>query len=343
MTDSDAEGGEEATGSGHDAFGEEQRDALRRATRLEWLTLAWMSATVVLVGLVAGQSQAMRAAWAEDLLSLLPPIAFLVAARRIREKPDRRHPYGHHRSIGVAHLVAALALLAMGAYLAIDSALTLVTVERPPMGLTVLGGHAIWSGWLMIAVMAVTSIGPVILGYKKLALSETLHDKVLYADADMSKADWSTAVATIAGVIGVGLGLWWADATAALLVSVSILHDGVKNLRSSIGGLTDAEARTFDDSAPHPLTRRIEEQAEEESWVGEASARVRDEGHVFHAEVFVVPASGIEPSLDRIAALRDRIQELDWKVHDVVIAPVPELPPTQTFRSTLRTGADGAP
>lgn len=157
----------------------------------------------------------------------------------------------------------------------------------------------------------------------------------------MSKADWSTAVATIAGVLGVGLGLWWADAAAALLVSVSILRDGVKNLRGSIGGLTDAEARTFDDSAPHPLTRRIEERAEEESWVGEASARVRDEGHVFHAEVFVVPAAGTEPTLDRIATLRDRIDELDWKVHDVVIAPVPELPPTQTFRSTLRTGADG--
>ena len=115
----------------------------------------------------------------------------------------------------------------------------------------------------------------------------------------------------------------------------------VARLREQIAA--DAEARTFDDSAPHPLTRRIEEQAEEESWVGEASARVRDEGHVFHAEVFVVPATGIEPSLDRIAALRDRIEELDWKVHDVVIAPVPELPPTQTFRSTLRTGADGAP
>ncbi len=343
MNGSEGEGGEEATGSGHDAFGEEQRETLRRARRLEWITLAWMSATVALVALVAGQSQAMRAAWAEDMLSLLPPIAFLVAARRIRKRPDRLHPYGFHRSIGVAHLVAAIALLTMGGYLAIDSVMTLVTVERPPIGLTVLFGHAIWSGWLMVAVMVVTSIGPVFLGYKKLALSETLHDKVLFADADMSKADWSTAVATIAGVLGVGLGLWWSDATAALLVSVSILRDGVKNLRGSIGGLTDAEARTYDDSAPHPLTRRIEERAEEESWVGEASARVRDEGHVFHAEVFVVPAAGTEPSLDRIAALRDRIEELDWKVHDVVIAPVPELPPAQTFRSTLRTGPTAPP
>ena len=252
---SGGEGGGEATGSGHDALGAEQRAVLRRAIRLEWITLAWMSATVVLVALVAGQSQAMRAAWAEDILSLLPPIAFLVAAHRIRKRPDRLHPYGFHRSIGVAHLVAATALLAMGGYLAIDAVKTLVTVERPPIGLTVLWGQGIWAGWLMVAVMVVTSIGPVILGLKKLTLSEQLHDKVLFADADMGKADWSTAVATIAGVLGVGFGLWWADAAAALLVSVSILRDGVKNLRGSIGGLTDGEARTYDDSAPHPLTR----------------------------------------------------------------------------------------
>ena len=334
---SGGEGGGEATGSGHDALGAEQRAVLRRAIRLEWITLAWMSATVVLVALVAGQSQAMRAAWAEDILSLLPPIAFLVAAHRIRKRPDRLHPYGFHRSIGVAHLVAATALLAMGGYLAIDAVKTLVTVERPPIGLTVLWGQGIWAGWLMVAVMVVTSIGPVILGLKKLTLSEQLHDKVLFADADMGKADWSTAVATIAGVIGVGLGLWWADAAAALLVSVSNLRDGVKNLRGSIGGLTDAEARTYDEKEPHPLTREVEVVAEQETWVGEARARVRDEGHVFHVEVFVVPVGGAAPTVQQFAELRDRLDALDWKLHDIVIAPVPELPPTQTFRSAPAT------
>lgn len=337
MTATEGEGGEEDTGSGHDAFGQEQRTALRRAIRLEWITLAWMTGTVVLVALVAGQSQAMRAAWAEDMLSLLPPIAFLIAARRIRTSPDRHHPYGFHRSIGVAHLVAATALLVMGGYLAIDSVMTLVTVERPPIGLMMLGGQAFWSGWLMIAVMAVTCIGPVVLGLKKLKLSKQLHDKVLFADADMGKADWSTSIATIAGVLGVGLGLWWADSVAALLVSLSILWDGVKNLRASIGGLTDAEARTFDDSEPHSLTREIEVRAQHQEWVRDASARVRDEGHVFHAEVFVVPQPGMSPSLEQIVELRETIHELDWKVHDVVVAPVPELPSTQTFRSTLAT------
>src|SRR5699024_8688215 len=305
------------------------------AIRLEWITLIWMAVTVGLVALVAGQSQAMRAAWAEDMLSLLPPLAFLVASRRIRKSPDRQHPYGFHRSIGVAHLVAAIALLTMGGYLAIDSVMGLVTVERPPIGLTVLFGHAIWAGWLMVIVMTVTSIGPVILGRMKLEQSEQLHDKVLFADADMNKADWSTAIATIAGALGVGV--WWADAVAARVVSLSILRDGVKNRRGSIGGLTGAEARTYDEKAPHPLTREVEVESEKEPWVGEARARVRDEGHVFHVEVFVVPVGGAAPTVQQFAELRDRLHDRDWKLHDIVIAPVPEMPPTQTFRSTLTT------
>src|SRR5690625_4146626 len=118
-------------------MGAKQRHAMRRAVRLEWITLAWITGTVVLVGSVAGQSQAMRAAWAEDALSLLPPLAFLIASRRIRKPADRLHPYGFHRSIGVAHLVAAVALLGMGSYLALSSGLRLLMVERPALRLVV--------------------------------------------------------------------------------------------------------------------------------------------------------------------------------------------------------------
>ena len=66
---------------GHTRLPEEQRAALHKARKLEWLTIAFLAVTVTLVFLVLGSSQAMKAAWIEDLLSFLPPIAFLVAAR----------------------------------------------------------------------------------------------------------------------------------------------------------------------------------------------------------------------------------------------------------------------
>lgn len=48
--------------------------------------------TIVLVAVVMGSSQAMRAAWIEDLLSLIPPIAFLIALRVARMAPTRARP-----------------------------------------------------------------------------------------------------------------------------------------------------------------------------------------------------------------------------------------------------------
>jgi len=330
-TSQDAPGGPEDTASGHDALGAAQQGALRRATRLEQVTVLWKIVTVVLVVLVAGQSQAMRVSWIEDALSVLPPLAFLVAARRIRRPPDRRNPYGHHRSIGVAHLVGAVSLLAVGGFLAVDSAHALIATDRPPVGITVVLGHAVWAGWIMIAVTVVTTVPAVVLARLKLGPAEDLHDKVLYADADMGKADWASGLATVLGVLGIGAGLWWADGAAALLMSVSIVRDGVTNLRGAVAGLTDAEARTFDDAKPHPLTRDVERVAHEEGWVAEARARVRDEGHVFHVELFLVPHDEQRVDVEALTALRERIQERDWKLHDVVVVPVPRLPAEQVF------------
>ncbi|PWH06491.1 cation transporter [Brachybacterium endophyticum] len=323
---------EKTSPSGRDALPEEQRRVLRKAIRLEWFSLVFLAVTVTLVALVSGQSQAMKAAWLEDSMSLLPPIAFLVAARMIGKSSDRHHPYGHHRSIGVAHVVSAAALLGMGIFLVVDSLTTLVTVERPSVGLTVVLGHGFWAGWSMIAVMVVTNIPPIFIGRAKMKLAEPLHDKVLYADADMNKANWTSALATVIGVLGIGVGLWWADSVAAILVSISILHDGVKNLRASILGLTDSEARTFDDKAPHPLIDEVERVAREAEWVADAASRVRDEGHVFHVEMFVVPAPGAAVTGARCEELRTALRGVDWKVHDVVIAPVARIPADQAFR-----------
>ena len=304
----------------------EQSKALRTAKRLEWTTLGTLSVTVVLVFLVLGNSQAMKVAWIEDLLSLLPPLAFLVAGRFIRREPDREHPYGYHRSIGVAHLVAAVSLLTMGSILVVDSAVNLLQAKHPTIGGVTLFGQTVWLGWLMIAVLAVTSVPPAILGRKKMKQAEALHDKVLYADADMNKADWMTASAAIVGILGIALGLWWADAAAALLISVSILHDGVKNLRAAVAGLIDKRARTFDDKAPHPLKQQIEDFLGGLDWVAATETRVRDLGHVFHVEAFVVPRDGVVPPLGVLQLAREGCQALDWKIHDVVLAPVEELP-----------------
>jgi cation diffusion facilitator family transporter len=321
---------------GHTELPEAQRNALRRAIRLEWLTIAVLAAIVTAMYLALGNSQAMRVAWIEDMLSFLPPIAFLVATRIIRLRPTEEHPYGFHRATAIAHLVAAVALLVMGGYLVVDSASGLLTAEHPTIGGIELFGQTIWHGWLMIAVLAASAIPPVFLGRAKLKLAKVLHDKVLYADADMNKADWTTGLAAVVGVIGIGAGLWWLDAVAALLISGSILHDGVKNLRAAIAGLTDTRARTYDDSEPDPVGDRIDALLEGLRWVERAKSRVRDQGHVYHVESFVVPKHGKAPSLSEIERARRASIELDWKVQDMVIVLAEELP--EEFLPGLASG-----
>jgi divalent metal cation (Fe/Co/Zn/Cd) transporter len=299
----------------------------RKAVRLEWITLAYLVTAVAAMYLTLGNSQAMKAAWIEDSLSLLPPIAFLVANRIRKKPPDTRFRWGRHRAVSIGYLGASMALLAMGTWLFFDSGLKLVAAEHPPIGVVQVFGQTVWLGWLMLPALVWSAIPAYFLGRMKLDLASQLHDKVLYADAKMNKADWLTAGAAGIGVIGIGFGLWWADAVAALAISLDIAHDGFTNVRAAVRDLMDEQPSTYDDERPHPLNGRIQEELEALPWVAEAQVRMREEGHVFEVEAFVVPADGDTVAIERLDEARRRLEGLDWKLRDVVVAPVRELPP----------------
>lgn len=303
----------------------EQAHALRKARRVELLSLAYAAVAITLVGLVMGGSQAMRTAWIEDMLSTVPQFAFLIALAVIRRPPDPKHPYGYHRAMGVGHLVAGVALFAVGGTLAFDAVSGLVALEHPSIGTVQLFGTTIWLGWLMVGTMLLISAPPVILGIAKMRLAKQLHSKLLFADADMMRADWTTHIGSIVGVLGVGVGIWWLDSAAALFISVGIIWDGVKNTRASVLDLMDVRATTVDQSEREPLIRRIDDTLQRLPWVADAASRVRDEGHVFHVEAYVVPKRRKVRVTDVDAAVT-AVTGLDWRVQDVSVAVLSELP-----------------
>ncbi|PVE96744.1 cation transporter [Microbacterium sp. TPD7012] len=304
----------------------EQQRAIRRAVKWEVFTIVYTSITIAVIALVVGNSQAMRTAWIEDMLSLIPQIAFLTALIFVRRRPTLTHPYGLHRAMGVGHLVAGVALLAVGLNLAVESAVGLVAGEHPTIGTVVLWGHTIWLGWLMVAVMAVVIIGPVFFyGPAKAKLAPVLHNKLLYADADMAKADWQTTVASIVGVLGVGAGVWWLDGAAAVFISLGIIWDGFRNTRAAIVDLMDQRARTYDSKEAHPLAADIVAYLRDRPWVSDAAVRMRDQGQVFHIEAFVVPRRR-KVTVHDLTRTAEGVAALDWKVQDVVIVPAEHLP-----------------
>lgn len=302
-------------------YSEEQERLLSKAVRLEWLTLAYIASVAILMYLVLGSSQAMKTAWIEDLLSLLPPIMFLVANRYRNRAPTEHFPYGFHRAAGIGFLVASVALLVVGGWLVIDSALKLYHQHHPTIGLKEYFGVDIWLGWWMIAVLLYGTVPPVLLGLAKLKLANPLYDKVLYTDAKMNKADWMTAVAAIAGILGVGLGLWWADAAAALFISFDILHDGVRQTRDAVTGLMDRAPKSLDGKYER-IPERIVETLESFDWIARAEVRLREEGHLFFGEGYYASRDEKPVPPERLREAVDKVKSLDWRLKDFALTPL---------------------
>ncbi len=293
-------------------------DDVRRGERLEWWTLAWMTSVVAVMWLVMGSSQAMKAAVIEDLLSLVPAIVFLLSSHWERKQPNARFPFGYRRANSLAFLVAATALLSVGGFLVYESITTLVRQEHPTVGGITLFGHTIWLGWLMIAALAYSVVPPIILGHFKHPIATRIRDKVLHTDALMQKADWQTGLAGIAGIIGIGMGWWWADATAALFISLSIIKDAVGALEKAVAELLDGTPRSLDSNAVSEDAERLI--AALEARFGDVDVRLRETGRYIAAEVDCAPPEVVPDAAGLMG------EALAWRLASLSFRPTAEGP-----------------
>ena len=304
---------------------EEKARLLRRATRLEITTLFWMTTIIVAVYFAMGSSQAMRTAWFEDILGLVPATAFLVARHFEKRPPDRDFPFGYFKAVTIAYLVAATALVSMALYMIYDSVMGLAMLDRPSIGLVEIAGFEFWSGWLMIAVLIYSMVPPVILGRMKMPLGRALHDRVLMADAAMQKADWMTAGAAIVGILLVGFGIWWADAVAAIVIALDVMHDGVRHLGRAVADLADNRPQKVDSGDPDPVVEQVRHAMLALDWVEEAELRMRDEGHVITGTILLTPTGAVTRAM--LADARAAARAAHWRVHDPVVTLTEPSPP----------------
>ena len=256
---------------------------IARGRKLEYWTIAWLATVVPLMALVVGSSQAMKTVWLEDMLGFIPPIVYLISERMERRPPSERFPFGFERVNSLAFLISAVTLTAMGAWLIVEAAMTLLYQEHPTVGTMRLFGHDVWMGWPMIAVLMWSTLPSILLGRLKQPVARTIQDEVLHTDAEMQKADWMTGVAAMVGVIGIGLGYWWADAVAAGLISISILKDGVSQLRSATAELVDGAPRALGSVEVSDEVKALE--AVLEARFPGAAIRFRETGRLIHTEI----------------------------------------------------------
>ena len=324
---------------------EPEQRALRRARWIQAIWILVLCSIVVVIYFSLGSSQAMKTAWMEDLLSFVPPVAFLVASWIEGWAPNDRFPLGFIRVTSIGYLVSAVALAGVGIFLIINSSMALIQQEHPTIGSFEFFGVTFWFGWVMIAALVYSSILPVIFGHLKMGPARQLHDKILVADALMNKADWMTGLAAVVGVLGIGLGWWWADAAAAILIALDVLHDGVKHTGAAIRDLSDEMPRAVDDSKFDPLIERVQDHVDALPWVAKSRLRLREEGRFLTGTIYVVPHEpSVSPKL--LEQAEAELLGLDWRIHDISIMPRTKLeePPSgridaAPFGGPLRAGA----
>lgn len=161
----------------------------------------------VVVGLLTGSLGILSEA-AHSFLDLAASGFTFAAVRTSRKPADIEHPYGHGRTENLAAFAEGILLLITAAFIAFQAVRRLAEG-----GATV--NPAGYAFALLIGTLLIEAVRAAVLRrVGRLASSEAL-----LADATNRLSDVLSTVGVLAGLLGVRLGLSWADSVAALLVA----------------------------------------------------------------------------------------------------------------------------
>ena len=298
---------------------DELRAGFAKLWHLEWITFVYQTVAAAIIWYLAGSSQAMKTEWLENALATIPVAAVLLTYHTENRKPEQRHPFGHHRYATIAFVAAAFVLALLGTYLGYEALTKLLTHEAPSIGGYTAFGFTFWHGWLMIGVMAISALPPVLLARAKFPVARLLHDKPLYADAEMNRANWMT---NGAGMIGLGLvasGFWWGDAAAALILSADIMRDGWTNVARSLSDVLDHHPVDLERNQEDPIVAAVHRTLRALPFVADERLLMREHGRYLYAEIFIKPTDNMPPVCVASREVRVAVTALEWRLQHVVV------------------------
>jgi cation diffusion facilitator family transporter len=148
-------------------------------------------------------------------LSDVSTSAVVFVGFRVSKKPaSASHPYGYERAEDIAGLGVALVIWASAVFAGV------VSVNK----LTVHGRTSHLPIGMAAAVIGI--IGNQLVARYKLRIGRRIQSATLIADAQHSWLDAISSAGALLGLVGVALGLPWADGVAGLLVTGFIIHVG---------------------------------------------------------------------------------------------------------------------
>jgi divalent metal cation (Fe/Co/Zn/Cd) transporter len=194
----------------------ERQHLLRRAIRLEWLTLGW-DLLEALIALLAASAASSVALLGFGLDSLVESASACVLLWRLWTEQAGRDT---HRAERRARRIVGGLLVALASFVTIDALVALWRSERPrpsALGLIVTSLSIVVMIWLASA---------------KKRCAAALASGALAADAFQATACWWLSLVALAGIgLNSLFGCWWADPIAALAMAPLIAREGVQNWR----------------------------------------------------------------------------------------------------------------
>ncbi len=211
-------------------------------------------------------------------LDLVASTFALLAVRTARKPADREHPYGHGRAENLASFGEGLILLVAAVGIAYEGI-------RRLLGAPVQVDPATYAIGLMAGSIVLEAIRATVL----LRSARRWSSPALAAGAQNRLADILSSAGVLAGLVGVRLGLAWADVAAALLVSLLILR--------SAGLLVYRSGDILIDRAPSGMEEAVRRTIQAVPGVrGVGAVRVRRSGGLLlgDAHVLARPTLSVE-------------------------------------------------
>jgi divalent metal cation (Fe/Co/Zn/Cd) transporter len=197
-----------------------RRQLLRRALRLEWLTVGWNVAEglIAVAAALAAGSVALLGFGIDSFVESAS--GGILVWRLLAERRNAADLHATERLDRRARKLVALSLFALALYVAVDASMALWRSERPdasPVG---------------IALTCVSMVVMLWLAQAKRRAAAGLGSRALAADAFQTTACWWLSIITLAGIgLNAAFGWWWADPVAALGMTPLLVREGVEAWR----------------------------------------------------------------------------------------------------------------
>ncbi|MBE7539116.1 MAG: cation transporter [Opitutaceae bacterium] len=229
-----------------------------------------LAAVKILAGLL-GHSYALIADGIESLTDVVTSSVVLVSLRISSRPPDEDHPFGHGKAEQLGALFSALALLAAGAIIAIQSSRNLVGRHSSP-------------DWFTLPILLLVVVTKMILSRYALKKSAETTSIALKGDAWHHRSDAITSALAFLGItisLAGGPGYEKADDIAALLGCLVIGYNGFSLLKLALH-------ENMDGAAPPEMVREVLALAESTEGVRRIEKlRMKKSGLGYHMDVHV--------------------------------------------------------